>query len=178
MTVRVPLWVALAACVGCVALGSVRAQQPAEKREQKEPEVLTEYPYLPARYGEVYMPSLAEWQALRLTALGASTTRITDNFSRQQFTCFVTPRGFAMTLDLLPEPTWKLYAGGGKFTASPEVVKPELQKAIDAVMRSARNFFPEMQDKDVTLRLFVKSEMVGVWQGGKLTLSSEQPAKN
>lgn len=183
--VRVPLWLALAGCTGSLLLGSFAtaltpagAQAPEGKKEAKpdaeEPATLTEYPYLPNRYGEAYIPSIAEWQALRVTALGASTTRLTEEFSRQHLTCFATPKGLVLTLDLIPEPGWKHYAGAGKFNAPAEQVKPDLQEAVDTTLRFVRSFFPEVRDKDLSIRLYIKSGSVGVWEGGKLTLTSEK----
>src|SRR3712207_5260461 len=98
MKTQVPLWLVLAACAGCLAIGRapldgvlVREAQAQGEAAKPAPEGgLTEYPYLPHRYGEAYIPSIAEWQALRLTALGASTTRLTDQFNRQHLTCFPT----------------------------------------------------------------------------------------
>ncbi|HEU4754159.1 MAG TPA: hypothetical protein VFU47_13700 [Armatimonadota bacterium] len=173
MKPQFPLWLALAGCLGALALGHGWAQGQQEKKPD-EPPALTEYPYLPNRYGEPYIPSVAEWQALRLTALGASTTRITEQFSRQHLTCFPTPKGLVLTLDLLPQPEWKHYAGNGKFSAPPATVRPDLQQAVDVTMRFVRNFFPEVRDQDVTIRLFIRSENVGAWEAGKLTLSGER----
>lgn len=177
MKLRVPLWLLLAACAGCLALGRVAAQAPPEPPKPGEGEaVFTEYPYLPARYGEAFIPSVADWQALRLTALGASTTRITEHFSRQHLTCFATPKGLILTLDLLPEPSWPHYRPGGKFAAPVETVKPELEKAVAATMRFVRQFFGEVRDASVSMRVFIRSESVGAWEGGKLTLNAEKPA--
>jgi hypothetical protein len=156
-----------------MTLGGVAAQQKEPEKKPDEPPVLTEYPYLPNRYGEAFIPSVADWQALRVTALGASTTRITEQFSRQHLTCFATPKGLMLTLDLIPQPTWKHYAGGGKFSAPAATVKPDLQETVDTTMRFLRNFFPEVKDQDVTIRLFIHSERVGDWTGGKLLLTGE-----
>lgn len=175
MKMQVPLWLTLAGCLGCLAVGRGVAQAP-EKPEGPEPPVLTEYPYLPNRYGEPYIPSIAEWQALRLTSLGASTTRLTEEFSRQHLTCFATPRGLVLTLDLLPQPAWKLSGPGGKLTVPAEKVKPEIQKAVDLTLRFVRNFFSEVRDKDVTVQVFINSERVGAWQDGQLTLTAEKAA--
>src|SRR5438552_11154668 len=139
MNRRVPLWGAIAGCAGSAALGAglmlagqARAQEP--DKEEKPAPLPSEYPYLPARYGEAYIPSVAEWQAMRLTALGASTTRLTEQFNRQHITCFTTPKGLVMTLDLAPLPTWKYSAPGGKFTVPAEQVKPDLEKAVQQIM--------------------------------------------
>jgi hypothetical protein len=176
MRLRIPLWMALAACLGCIALGRVVAQAPEpQKPGGEEPLTLTEYPYLPAKYGEPYIPSVAEWQAIRLTSLGASTTRITNEFSRQHLTCFPTGKGLQLTLDLLPQPSWKFSAPGGKFTAPVEKVKPDIEKAATLTIRFVRNFFSEVRDKDLTMRVFINSEGVGVWEDGKLTLYAERP---
>jgi hypothetical protein len=177
MTLRLPLWLVLAALVSCFGLGALSAQGPEEKKPGtpapgEKPEVsASEYPYLPDRYGEAYIPSIADWQALRLTALGASTTRITEQFNRQHLTCFPSRKGLALTLDLAPLPTWKLYAGGGKFSAPAEKVRPELEKAVEATMRFVRSFFSEVRDEDVSMRIYIHSENVGKWEGGKLTLA-------
>lgn len=189
MTTRVPLWLAIAGCVtsalvatAVTQVGPARAQGTAQEikpgkepaKPGDEPATLSEYPYLPNRYGEAYIPSVAEWQALRVTALGASTTRITDQFQRQHLTCFATPKGLVLTLDLLPDASWKLYAGAGKFTAPADRVKPDLQKAIDSTMRLVRSFFPEVKDKDLSMRLYINSESIGTWGDGKLTLVGEK----
>lgn len=174
MRLRIPLWIAVAACFACVALGRVFAQDPNKKPEGEEPATLTEYPYLPNKYGEPYIPSVAEWQAQRLTALGASTTRVTDEFSRQHLTCFPTPKGLILTLDLLPQPKWKYLGANGKFTAPVEKVKPDIEKAVDANVRFMRNFFSEVRDKDVSIQVFISSERVGTWEDGKLTLNAEK----
>lgn len=173
MQLRIPLWLAVAGCLGALALGRVAAQAP-EKPGEGEPKTLTEYPYLPDKYGEPYIPSIAEWQALRLTALGASTTRLTEQFSRQHLTCFPTARGLVLTLDLLPQPAWKYSAPGGKFTVPAEKVKPDLQKAVETNMRFVRSFFSEVRDKDVTVQVFINSERVGTWENGQLTLEAEK----
>jgi hypothetical protein len=189
MTPRVPLWLAAVSCASSAFLGGTLSQiGPARAQEipqavkpgkepakaAEDPATLSEYPYLPNRYGEAYIPSVAEWQALRVTAPPASTTRITDQFQRQHLTCFATPRGLALTLDLLPDASWKLYSGGGKFSGPPERVKADLQKAIDATMRLVRSFFPEVRDKDLSLQLYMNSERVGSWDEGKLTLVGEK----
>jgi hypothetical protein len=176
---RVPLWLALAACLACATLGRVVAQDPPPppKPGEGEQPAFTEYPYLPNRYGEAFIPSVAEWQALRLTALGASTTRVTDEFSRQHLTCFVTPKGLVFTLDLLPQPKWKHSLPGGKFSAPVEVVKPDIQKAVDLTIRFARQFFSEVRNENILMRVFINSESVGVWENGKLTLNVEKPAE-
>ena len=170
----VPLWLALAGCLGCLAIGRGVAQAP--EKPEPEPPTLTEYPYLPNRYGEAYIPSIAEWQALRITSLGASTTRLTEEFSRQHLTCFATPKGLVLTLDLVPQPKWKFSAPGGKFTVPAEKVKPDIQKAVDLTMRFVRNFFSEVRDENVVIQVFINSERVGVWQNDRLTLTAEKPA--
>jgi len=174
MAVRIPLWAVLAVCAGGLAFGRVWGQGEDPKKPD-EPLTLTEYPYLPGRYGQPYIPSVAEWQALRLTSLGASTTRLTDQFSRQHLTCFPDRKGLILTLDLLPEPGWKGYANG-KWTLPPDRVKADLQKAVDATMSLVRAFFPEVADKNVTVQLYLKSERIGTWQEGALTLTAEKPA--
>jgi hypothetical protein len=177
MAIRIPLWLALTGCLGSAALGIVYAQGPEKKEAPQKPELpsLTEYPYLPNRYGEVYFPSVAEWRALQVTSLGASTTRLTEEFSRQHLTCFATTKGLVLTLDLLPQPNWKFALPGGKFSAPVEKVKPDLEKAVKATMGFVRNFFSEVRDKDVSLRVYINSEYAGVWEDGKLTLKVEQP---
>jgi hypothetical protein len=175
LTRRIPLWVALAACLFCAAIGTLRAQDQKDKDEPKPPPI--EYDYLPDHYSQPYIPTLAEWQAMRITALGASTTRLTENFTRQHLTCFTTPKGLVFTLDLVPQPEWTFALPGGKFSVPVEKVKPDLQKAIDASMRFVKNFFPEIEDKDVSMRLYLRSERIGVWENGKLTLEAEKKAE-
>src|SRR3954463_78293 len=84
MNRRIPIWAALAGCAGSTALGAVlmvaseaRAQAPdTEEKPGAAPAPLpSEYPYLPARYGEAYIPSVAEWQGKRPPAPGAPTPR-------------------------------------------------------------------------------------------------------
>lgn len=172
---RIPLWSAIAACLFTAGIGALWAQAPKESKDDKEvkpPPV--EYTYLPDHYSQPYIPSLAEWQAMRITALGASTTRLTEHFSRQHLTCFTTPKGLVFTLDLLPQPEWKFSEPGGKFNVPAEKVKPDLQKAIDASMRFVKNFYPEIEDKDVSMRLYLRSERIGVWENGKLALEAEK----
>jgi hypothetical protein len=182
MRTHVPLWLAITGSAGCLLLGAIgfrgtpaRAQagQQPQKAEGQEPATLTEYPYLPNRYGEAYIPSFAEWQALRLTSLGSSSTRITEEFTRQQVTCFTTPKGLVLTLDLVPQPTWKLYSGNGKFSVPAAQVTPDLDKAVDSTMRFVRRFFSEVRDKDVTMQVFIRSEHVAEWSDGKLKLLAE-----
>jgi hypothetical protein len=183
MKTHVPAWLALAGCAGCLLVGAsmlrpARAAQAAAPEPKAAPEevpTVASYPYLPPSYGKPFVPSVAEWEAMRLTSLGASTTRLTEEFTRRHVTCFPTPKGLVMTLDLSPEPGWKLYKPGGTFSAPPEKVKPDLEKAIAASMRFARNFFPEVADKDVSIRLFIYSERVGTWENGKLLLNGEKP---
>ena len=174
MRAQIPLWLAAAVWIG--SMGVVVWAQNGEKPEQPEkpelPTLKTEYPYLPNRYGELYFPSVAEWQAMQITSLGASTTRLTQEFQRQHLTCFLGQKGFIMTLDLLPMPEWKHYAGGGKFNAPAAKVQPDVEKAVAASLRSLRAFFPEVRDQDVTVRLFMKSEPIGMWEGGTLKLTA------
>lgn len=176
---RVPLWLALAACAVSLAAGAAlgigrpaRAQTPEPDKGEAPPP--SEYPYLSARYGEAYIPSVAEWQAMRLTALGASTTRLDEHFNRQHVTCFATPKGLLMTLDLVPLPGWNYYQPGGRFSAPVEKVKPDLEKAVEKTLRFTRSFFGEVRDPDISLRLFINSEFVGAFEGGKLSLKAEE----
>lgn len=168
----VTLAFALAAFVAGSSLRGSWAQA-SEKKPLPVP-VPAEYPYLPDRYGEVYFPSFADWQAVRLTALGASTTRLTESFSRQHLTCFAGPKGLSLTLDLLPEPSWKFYQGEGKFSAPSATVKPELEKAIAESVRFVRAFFSEVKDENLLIRVYIRSESIGTWTEGKLTLNSEK----
>ena len=64
---------------------------------------------------------------------------------------------------------------GGKFSVPAEKVKPDLEKAVKATLGFVRNFFSEVRDKDVALRVYIRSEYVGVWENGKLTLKAEAP---
>lgn len=173
MKLRIAIPVALAVCTAGLVLGSVRAQAPKDAPPKPEgaDAALSEYPYLPTRYGEPYIPSVADWQALKLTALGASTTRLTDQLSRQHLTCFADRTGLILTLDLLPQPSWRYYAGG-KLVGPQEKAKPDLEKAVAATMALVRAFFPEVADKDVRIQLFLNSESIGIWQGGELTVGS------
>jgi hypothetical protein len=133
----------------------------------------SEYPYLPRRYGEPYIPSVADWQAVRLSALGSATTRVTRHFSRQHLTCFPGPRGLALTIDLVPEAGWPHYAGGGKFRVPAEQVKPDLEAALVESVKFVRAFFREVRDEHLEIRVYVNSESVGTWSGGKLLLNDE-----
>jgi hypothetical protein len=56
-----------------------------------------------------------------------------------------------------------------------EKVKPDLEKAVKATLGFVRNFFSEIRDKDIGLRVYLHSEYVGIWENGKLTLKVEQP---
>lgn len=179
--VKVPLWAALAPALAGLAIGGVGAQLAEQKpaaQKQDAPELagLPSYPFLPPTYAQPFVPSIADWQALRLSAYGASTTRITDNFSRQQLSCFLTPKGLAMTLDLLPQPEWKHYAGQGRFAAPLDRVRPDLQQAVDFTLKYTRNFFPEIKDGDITIALHIRSERVGVWENGKLSFTVDKQA--
>jgi hypothetical protein len=164
---------ALASFLAGASLRGSWAQAPEKKAVPEQAH--TEYPYLPDRFGEAYIPSVADWQALRLTALGASTTPLTDAFRRQHLTCFAGSKGLALTLDLLPEPGWKFYVGEGKFSAPPEKVKADLMKAISESVLLVRRFFPEVKDENLYTRVYIRSESVAVWEDGKLLLNSEKP---
>ncbi len=179
MTIRIPLWAALVLLLGGLALGRVRAQgaKPQAKAVPQDALGLPHYAYLPDQYSQPYLPSMADWQALRLTAVGAGTTRITDEFSRQQLTCFLGNKNLILTLDLRPEGGWDLFQGSGKFKGSVERVKVDLQKAIAASLRSVRSFFDELQDKDILIAVHIRGERVGIWEGGKLTLAGDPPAE-
>lgn len=173
----VPTWLAGGGCLACLILGltlSHGKEARAQADKEAKPDLVSEYPYLPDQYSQPFMPSVAEWQATRLTSLGASTTRLTEEFSRQHLTCFPTPKGLVMTLDLVPQSTWTYFKEGGTFTVPAAKVKPDLLKAVDASMRFTRNFFPEVKDKDVNIRLYIRSESVGAWTDGKLTLNGEK----
>ncbi|MBI3910212.1 MAG: hypothetical protein HY320_04680 [Armatimonadetes bacterium] len=170
MKSRILLWLALVAGAGTAALAVAWAQGQSREEEPAR----SEYAYLPARYGEVYIPSVAEWQALQLTALCASRVRITKNFSREHLNCYPQRDRMIVTLDLVPEPPFTLYAGGGKFTGPPEKVKPALQEALDISLKTVRAFFPEIRDQDLQVRLYVQSELVGTWTAGTLDLTGER----
>jgi hypothetical protein len=181
MKIRVPLWLALSACVGCLALGSVRAQAPPQApkdpAEKLAEELLAErsYPYLPKEYAGDYGPSVADWQALRMTAMGASPERATEHFTRQQCSAFLASKGLAVKLDLVPDPDWKHYAGGGKFSAPLSRVKPDLERAAEAARDFTRTFFQEVQDKDLAIIIHIRGERVGLWNAGSLVMEAEKP---
>jgi len=173
MHLRVPLWLALAACAGCLALGSVRAQAPQEKKPDDPP--LRTYAYLPKEYADDYSPSVADWQALRMTAVGASPERLSEHFTRLQCSAFLASKGLAVKLDLGPDAHWKYYAGGGKFTVPAARVKPDLEKAVAAARQLVRSHFQELQDKDLAIIVHIRGERVGLWNEGKLSLEAEKP---
>ncbi len=181
MNVKIPLWVALAACVGCLALGSVRAQQgPAGQADPAQPgkpgaeqPIPSEYPYLPARYGEAFIPSMAEWQAHRLTTFAGIPTRLTDSFRRRNQSCFVMPKGLLLSLDLEPLPAWKGWSDG-KFTRPVAEVRPDLEQAVTASMATTRRFFSEVRNENVFIQITIQGDPVGTWDGGKLSLNAEK----
>jgi hypothetical protein len=177
MNTRVPLWMLLAACAGCLALGSVWAQAPEAPAPQKvtpEDFVQRSYPYLPAHYAVDYSPSVADWQAMKMTALGASPQRLSEHFTRQQCSAHLASRGLAVKLDLLPDADWKHYAGGGKFSSPIARVKPDVQKAVEAARDFTRTYFQELQDKDLAIVVHIRGEQVGLWNDGRLVLDAEK----
>lgn len=182
MNIRVPLWLALSACAGCLALGSVRAQaplpDPKAQADRLTGDVFAErsYPYLPKEYAADYNPSVADWQALRMTAAGASPERVTEHFTRQQCSAFLAGKGLAVKLDLVPDADWKHYAGAGKFSAPLSRVKPDLQQAAEGGRAFTRAYFQEIRDADLAIILHIRGERVGIWNDGKLILEAEKPA--
>jgi hypothetical protein len=176
VSIRVPLWVTLAACAGCLALGSVRAQAP-KKPDLLEDAPMREYSYLPKEYAQSFDPSVADWQALRLTAEGASAAKLTEHFTRRQCTAILAGKGLAVKLDLVPEASWPHYAGGGKFKVGVAKVKPDLQAAAEAARDFTRTFFQEIQDKDLAIIVHIRGERVGLWNDGKLVLEAERTAQ-
>ncbi len=160
--VKIPLWVVLAACLGCLALGGVRAQDPV---------VPGEYPFLPARYGEAYIPSVAEWQAMRLTLFGSIPSSLTDHFIRRNQTCLTTSKGLLISLDLEPRPGWNGFAGG-RLTQTAEQVTPALEAASKAAMGTTRRFFSEVKDENVFLQITIMGTPVAAWENGKLRITA------
>jgi hypothetical protein len=154
------------------AAGAQEAETPPEDRPPAE------YPYLPERFGQPFIPSVADWQALRLTALGAATTRITAEFHRQHVTCFPTQQGLFLTLDLLPVDGWEGYAGGGRFNIPDEEAAGVVGRAVGETLRFVRIFFPEVQDENLAVQVHVNSERVGLWRDGELTLAPPPLAPN
>lgn len=167
---RIPLWAAAVVWVVTLAVG-VWAQKP------EKPAPASPYPYLPAKYGQIHMPSVAEWLELRFNVANGSTTRITQHFLRRHLKCSLRKDRLILTMDLEPMPSWKFYEGQGKFSGDQKRVEKDISAAIDTAIKTTKQYFPEVKDKDIALLLFMNSEIAGQWDGGKLGLGRSKVGK-
>ena len=170
----IPLWLAVAGwalTLGIAAwMQTAGAQEPEPAPPSARPQA--EYPYLPAGFSAPYLPTVADWQAMTLNAVNASTTRISTHFDRNSLACILTPERLVLTMDLAPRPSWTHYQGGGKFTGDRARAERDLQAAVDIALATARGYLPGLKDEDVALLLSINSEIAGQWANGKLSLGA------
>ncbi len=177
---KIPIWAALAACVASFAAGAfafsggIASAQGGEKGPGTEAPPAKEYSYLPPQYGGAHIPTVAEWQALRLTAMGAGRLGLTKYFSRNQMTAQVGPDRLELTCNMVPLAAWKHSLPGGKFNVPNEQVAPAITEAVKVAIGDARYFFPEVQEKDVRVRLYIEGNSIGVYEAGTLKLNPQK----
>lgn len=177
---KIPAWVALAACAASFAAGAVgfsggiASAQGGAKEPGAAPAPAKEYAYLPPQYGGAHIPTVAEWQALQLTAMGAGRIGLTKYFARNQMTCRVAPNRLELTCDMIPQPEWKHSLPGGKFNVPNEQVAPAVTEAVKVAIGDARFFFPELQEKDVRVRLYIDGNSIGTYEAGTLKLNPQK----
>ena len=136
------------------------------------------YPYLPDVYSERYIPTLAEWRALDLTAHWNYEGGLTERLIRTSLEASALDRDLVLLVGTKPQPNWPVYSNG-RFTCSDREVRAAYQEAADSlgspcIMATVRNHFPGIADKDVQIQFFIDGGEVGTWQGGKMTLEGEE----
>jgi len=167
----IPLWAAAICWLATIAGAAVWAQ--GKKPAPQQPTL--EYGYLPRVYSTIHTPTVGEWLEMRFNAANASTIRVTPNFRRLHLKCILTKSRLLLTMDLEPQPGWKHYRGRGKFSGDLKQVKADLGAAIDQGLKTVRQYFPEIRDRDIGMVLFINSESAGIWDAGKLTLGQLKP---
>ncbi len=129
--------------------------------------------YLPARYSNPYVPTLAEWQALELTARDNKQRWLTSKLVGVSLSAYPMEEGLRVLVDTETQPGWAMHLGGGRFACSDREIRAAYESAARAVMESVRLSFPEVADKDVQMTFGIRGSLVGRWQNGSMSLEGE-----
>ena len=161
------LWLTIGAvaAVGFVA-GLVVAQEPPL------------YPYLPEKYSLAYVPTLAEWSVLHLTARQNNEAYLTSRLIKKSCTATALGSHLRVQVETETQAGWNTYLGKGRFSCSDQEVRTAYEEAADgsavSIIDWVRLYFAGISDENVRIHFRIRGDDVGTWQGGKMTLEGEE----
>ncbi len=134
------------------------------------------YPYLSAEYSKPYIPTQAEWGALRLMARFNGVQGLSNEILSNFVMVEALPDHLSLRVDTQPQPgSEDIFTGPGRFSCSDREVRVIYQRAAARIMKNVRDdFFPSIDDEDVKIEFSAKGFIVGTWTGGKMTLAGEE----
>jgi len=161
------LWLTIGAVAVAFVAGVVVAQEGLK------------YPYLPAEYSELYLPTKAEWRGMQLTANQNCEGSLSDKLIKTHLQTFVLPTGIILSVDTKPQPGWNVYLGNGRFSCSDREVRAAYAEAADRgsgtdIMNLVRLSLPGIADEDVVMHFYIRGGSVGTWTDGVMTLVGDE----
>ena len=162
------LWLTIGAVAVAFIAGAVVAQEGLK------------YPYLPAEYSKLYIPTRAEWEVVCLTAVQNYEGALSDKLRQTHVAVRAMPTsGLVLLVDTKPQPGWNVYRGNGRWNCSDRELRAAYEEAADStsalsIMPMVRSFFPGIANKDVEIQFFVNGGSVGAWTDGVMTLAGDE----
>ena len=132
------------------------------------------YPYLPEKYSDHYVPTLAEWKELKLVAYKNRVGTLTSRLIKDGLSAYLLEQYLSLVVGTETQPSWKVYRGNGRFSCADREIRAAYQEAAEKLVRDVRIYFPGIAEKDVQIDFFILGAPVGTWQDGKMTLEGEE----
>ncbi len=142
------------------------------------------YPYLPAKYSEIYIPTVAGWRALQLSTYLSGYTGLSDRLQLTGFKAWFPAYGelhgpspgLLLAVNTTTQPGWNTHLGKGRFSCSDREVRASYKEASREIMKHVRTegYFPEIADQNVYIGFMIHTYKVGIWHGGTMKLEGEE----
>ncbi len=134
------------------------------------------YKYLAPIYNQPYQPTVADWEALSVTAQSSGQTYLTDKLIRDVAIFFLLPDGMTAHVGTSCQPAWNNYLGEGKWAVSDRELRQAYQDAAEKILQTIRISFGKdsgLTNKEITINFFIRGEPLGTWTNGTLKLAGE-----
>jgi hypothetical protein len=127
------------------------------------------YRYLPGEYGNQAAFTQADLIALKFTAYNSRTQRIGAKLVSLALQADARPESLVVSCFCeLVEKDKAGYLGDGKFSYPAAELPAMMQDAVDFILRLARLYFADLDDRCLVVNLYMKGTLIGTWKDGKL----------
>ncbi len=134
--------------------------------------------FLNSRFNEQYVPTLAEWRALELTARLNRSAPLSGKVCMTGFDCAVHDTHLHIIAEIETCGDWKAYLGNGRFSCSIRDVHATLS---DAALELLNLVLPSFQDSglnhvNLVMEFYLERRKIGRWQNGTVSVENIEAA--